>query len=142
MKVRILAILAASVVFLLLSSCDNVQMITSERITFALVIHTRAYDTKMVYADVHDHDLDGAMLETVHAALEPYTTTANDSWAKMTTNEALPNGQRYTLEFYIDMDGNATLSTNDLKGVQVFEIRAGESWTETKYFYEDLTTVP
>ncbi len=140
MRVRILAFLTVSAVLLLLSSCDTFQQITQERLTFALVIHTRAYDTKTVYADVHDHNLDGAMRETVHAALEAYPNTTSDSWAKMTTNEVLPNGQRYTLEFYIDLDGSATLSAGDLQGVQVFEIRAGESWAETKYFFEDLTT--
>ena len=59
---------------------------SKKRITFALVIDTRVYNGKMVYADVLD-DPGGSLFTTVEASLQSYPNTTNHAWARMTTLE-------------------------------------------------------
>ncbi|MCX7029603.1 MAG: hypothetical protein NTU62_05720 [Spirochaetes bacterium] len=60
----------------------------------------------------------------------------------MTTLEAIMTNRRYRLDFYLDMDDSGTMTSDDLSGHQEFEVTPNAVWSETKYFYEDLETVP
>jgi hypothetical protein len=125
------------------TSCDVGQLAAAskKRITFALVIDTRAYNGKMVYADVLDNP-GGSLFTTVEAPLESYPNTVNHAWARMTTLEELDTNRRYFLEFFIDLDGNGTKTTGDLAGTQHFDVMPNATWAETKYFSADLEVVP
>ena len=125
------------------TSCDVGQLAAAskKRITFALVIDTRVYNGKMVYADVLD-DPGGSLFTTVEASLQSYPNTTNHAWARMTTLEEFETNRRYFLEFFIDIDGNGTKTSGDLTGIQHFNVMPNAGWSETKYFSADLETIP
>jgi hypothetical protein len=145
MKKRIVLLAVAGGLFLLVSGCDISDGVIPEdsRVTFALVINTRMYNGYTVYADVFVGSESGAFVETVSAPLGDYPNTGNEiAWAQMTTLELIATNQRYRLNFYIDMNGGGTMDSGDLKGYQEFEVTPSAVWSETKYFAEDLETVP
>lgn len=126
---------------LALSSCATTGLIDSsaKRVTFALVIDTRAYNGKLVTADVRQGQ---STLETVSAPFASYPNTASQAWAQLTTLSAIPTGQRYELDFFIDMNGDGVKDSGDLTGSQFFDVMPNATWCETKYFVSDLGTVP
>ena len=124
------------------TSCDVGQLAAGKkRITFALVLDTRVYNGKMVYADVLDNP-DGLLFTTVEAPLQSYPNTVNHAWARMTTLEEFETNRRYFLEFFIDLDETGTETTGDLTGIQHFDVMPNAIWPETKYFSADLETIP
>ena len=125
----------------LLSSCENLILSGSERITFALVIDDPTLAGKDVEADVHLHDEDGTMLETVEGtfASKPGSDTA--LWAEMTTVEDCQTNERYHLIFWIDIDGDDVQSAGDRTGYQTFEVMPNEPHSEAKSFAVDLVTL-
>ena len=125
-----------------LSSCTgNIAVPSSQRITFALVLDTRAHNGIVVVADVLD-DFGGSVLVEVSDALTSYPNTANHSWARLTTLEEYPTNQRYVLDFYLDVDGSSTRTSGDLQGIQHFDVMPNAVWSETKYYSDDLETIP
>ncbi len=127
---------------LVLTSCTgNIAVPSSQRITFALVLDTRVYNGIPVIADVLD-DFGGTILEVVTDTLTSYPNTANHAWARLTTLEEHPTNRRYVLDFYLDMDGSGMRNSGDLCGVQHFDVMPNAVWSETKYFSNDLETVP
>jgi hypothetical protein len=139
----VLVVLTLTSLVLGVTSCDVGQLAAAskKRITFALVIDTRAYNGKMVYADVLDNP-GGSLFTTVEASLESYPNTVNHAWARMTTLEEFETNRRYFLEFFIDLDGNGAKTTGDLTGIQHFDVMPNATWAETKYFSADLEVVP
>jgi hypothetical protein len=139
----VLVVLTLTSLVLGVTSCDVGQLAAAskKRITFALVIDTRAYNGKMVYADVLDNP-GGSLFTTVEASLESYLNTVNHAWARMTTLEEFETNRRYFLEFFIDLDGNGAKTTGDLTGIQHFDVMPNATWAETKYFSADLEVVP
>lgn len=139
----VLVVITLTSLMLGVTSCDVGQLaaVSKKRITFALVIDTRVYNEKMVYADVLDNP-GGLLITTVEASLESYPNTANHAWARMTTLQEFETNRRYFLEFFIDLDGNGTKTTGDLTGIQHFDVMPNASWAETKYFSADLEPVP
>lgn len=132
---------------LLMTGCGNFVMPTKERVTFALVIYdktaTPVYEGKKIYADVRtDAPPDGELIEEISGIFEAYPNTTHDYWAKMTTLDKIWTNQRYYLWFWIDMDGDGEKNTGDWEGVQHFNVASGHTWTETKYFVENLDPVP
>ncbi len=144
MRKLALLLAAAGGLFLLVSGCDMSDWVipVDNRVTFALVINSLAYNGKTVRADVYVGSESGAFVETVAGALADAPGTANAARAEMTTLEEIATNQRYRLNFYIDMDDDATMDTDDLKGYQEFEVTPSAVWSETKYFAEDLELVP
>lgn len=125
----------------LLSSCENLILSGSERITFALVIDDLALDTMVVHANVHDHDEDGEMLETIEASFNTEPVSGTVVWAEMTTLEAYPTSQRYHLIFWIDMNTNSIEDTGDRTSYAVFEVMPNASYSEARVFAVDLVTI-
>lgn len=123
-----------------LSSCGTTTLIGSsaKRVTFALVIDTRAYNGKSVIAALDQGD---TTLETLSAPFASYPNTATQAWAQLTTLDAVPTGERYELAFYIDMNGDGVRDTGDLAGSQFFDVMPNATWCETKYFTSDLEPV-
>jgi hypothetical protein len=144
MKKLMLVLALLSVMMLSFVACDMSDWVIPEetRVTFALVISTRIYNGKTVYAEVREGGSSGVLLEVVEAPFEDCPNTAEDAWAKMTTLEAIMTNRRYRLDFYLDMDDSGTMTSGDLSGHQEFEVTPNAVWSETKYFYEDLETVP
>jgi hypothetical protein len=143
MKKHIATAALAVCLVLPFAACDMSNWVIPEetRVTFALVISTRIYNRKTVYAEVREGSQSGTLLEVVEAPFEDCPNTAADAWAKMTTLAPIMTNRRYRLDFYLDMDGNTVLNAGDLVGHQEFEVTPNASWSETKYFYEDLETV-
>jgi hypothetical protein len=144
MKKPALFLAAAGGLFLLVTGCDmsNWVIPVDNRVTFALVINTLAYNGKTVRADVYVGSESGAFVETVSGPLANAPNTDNAARAEMTTLEEIATNQRYRLNFFIDMNGDGSMNTGDLKGYQEFEVTPSAVWSETKYFAEDLETVP
>jgi len=142
-RTRMIAIVGVVGGLLVLCSCQMGTLVSAgkQRVTFALVIDTRVYNGKTVYADVLD-DVGGALIETVSAALESYPNTANQAWARLTTLEQIDTNRRYFLDFFIDTDDSGGESSGDLAGVQPFDVMPNAVWSETKYFASELTPVP
>lgn len=138
------ALIVLTLVTLMLgaTSCDVGRPTTAgtERVTFALVLDTRAYNGKMVYADVLDNP-GGSLFTTVEASLQSYPNTTNHAWARMKTLGELETNRRYFLEFFIDIDGDGVKTTGDLTGIQHFDVMPNATWSETKYFSADLEVV-
>ncbi len=126
---------------LVLTSCQTSHLVSSgtKRVTFALVIDTRAYNDKIVYADLQEGN---TTIETLSARFTPYPNTATQAWAQLATLDAISTGQRYFLDFFIDMNGDGVKDTGDLTGTQFFDVMPNASWCETKYFVSELATVP
>lgn len=142
-RFSLLWIILLAIAVFLVTACDDMGQLalpTKERVTLALVINTRAYDGKKVIA-VLTENIDGGVQETIEGIFEDYPNTTTQSWAQMTTLEKIWTNQRYFLDFFIDIDGDGTASAGDLEGIQHFDVRSNNVWTETKYFFEDLTTV-
>jgi len=112
-----------------------------QRVTFALVIDTRAYNGKAVFADVLD-DVGGALIENVSAAFEGYPNTAHQAWVRLTTLEQIDTNRRYFLDFFIDIDDSGDESSGDLEGIQHFDVMLNAVWSETKYFASELEAIP
>ncbi|MFC2105792.1 hypothetical protein ACFLS5_04845 [Candidatus Bipolaricaulota bacterium] len=136
-----LALVVLGALLVLTSCTGNIAVPSSQRVTFALVLDTRAYNGIAVIADVLD-DFGGTILEVVTDALTSYPNTANHAWARLTTLEEHPTNRRYVLDFYLDMDGSGTRSFGDLHGMQHFDVMPNAVWSETKYYSDDLETVP
>lgn len=127
---------------LALTGCvGNMVAPGAQRITFALVLDTRAHNGVAVIADVLD-DFGGNVLETVLDALASYPNTANHAWARLTTLEEHPTNRRYVLDFFLDVDGSGTRTSGDLQGIQHFDVMPNAVWSETKYYSSDLEAVP
>ena len=114
---------------------------SKQRVTFALVIDTREFNGKAVFADVLD-DVGGVLIETVSAALESYPNTAGQAWARLTTLEQIDTHRRYFLDFFIDIDGSGDESSGDRAGIQHFDVMPNAVWSETKYFASELELIP
>lgn len=84
-----LALVILGAILVLASCTGNIAIPSSQRITFALVLDTRAYNGVTVIADVLD-DFGGTVLEIVSDALTSYPNTANHAWARLTTQEEYP----------------------------------------------------
>ena len=127
---------------LILCSCQMGTLVSAgkQRVTFALVIDTREYNGKVVFADVLD-DVGGALIESVSSALESYPNTTHQAWARLTTLEAIDTNRRYFLDFFIDIDTSGDESSGDLAGIQHFEVMPNAVWSETKYFVSELEIV-
>ena len=123
------------------SSCDSLVIPAPQRITFALVIDDLTLDGKVVRADVHDNDEDGAMLETVQDSFTSMPGTGTALWARMTTLEDLPTNQRYHLDFWIDINDDGLENAGDQIGIQTFEVMPNAVWSEAKAFAVDLFTI-
>ena len=141
MRMLTIFLLIGAVLFLCSCQMGNLVSASKQRVTFALVIETRAYNGKTVFADVLD-DPGGTLIETVSAAFESYPATANHAWAKLTTLGKVETNRRYFLDFFIDIDDNGVESSGDLAGIQHFEVMPNAVWSETKYFSGDLEAVP
>jgi hypothetical protein len=143
MKKHIATAALAACLVLPFVACDMSNWVIPEetRVTFALVISTRMYNGKTIYAEVREGSQSGTLLEVVEALFEDCPNTAYDAWAEMTTLAPIMTNRRYRLDFYLDMDGNTVLNSGDLIGHQEFEVTPNAIWSETKYFYEDLETV-
>ncbi len=104
---------------LCLCSCQMGQLVSAgkQRVTFALVIGTRAYNGKTVFADVFT-DVHGTLIETVFAAFESYPNIAHQAWPKLTTLREIDTKRRY----FIDIDDSADESSGDLAGLQHFDV--------------------
>jgi hypothetical protein len=142
MKLRglMLGILGVSVLGLV--ACGPSMVVAQrQRVTFALVFDTRAFNGVTVIADVVEHP-GGTPHETLAAGLESYPNTANHAWAKLTTLEEVETNHRYFLEFFLDRDGDGARSSGDLEGVQHFDVMPDAVWSETKFFSADLTEIP
>ena len=140
MKYASVFVLVLLAVFLL-SSCGNLIIAGPQRITFALVIDDLTLSGMVVEADVHDHDEDGEMLETVGGTFTSIEGTVTALWARMTTLEDLPTNQRYHLDFWIDINADGFENAGDRIGVQTFEVMPDAVWSEAKVFAVDLFTV-
>jgi hypothetical protein len=128
-----------------MTGCGNFVMPTKERVTFALVIYDEfaVYDGMKIYADVRtDAPPNGEHIEEINGIFKKYENTTHDYWAQMTTLDKIWTNQRYYLWFWIDMNDNALKDSGDKEGVQHFNVASGHTWTETKYFVENLDTVP
>ncbi|RLE27345.1 hypothetical protein DRJ54_07875 [Candidatus Acetothermia bacterium] len=127
----------------LLSGCLGEGLVSAgrKRVTFALVLDTRAYNGKTAYADILDTP-GGTLIETVSAVFASYPNTANHSWARFTTLGEIETNHRYFLDFFIDMDGDGVEDSGDLRGIQHFDVMPNATWSETKYFSQDLEPVP
>jgi len=134
-------LLVVSILMAVVSCAGNLVNASLQRITFALVIDSRAYNGVNILADVLD-DFQGNIIESVSDPLASYPNTANHAWARLTTLGEHPTNRRYVLEFYLDLDGDGTLSSGDLAGVQHFDVMPNAVWSETKFFSDDLETVP
>jgi hypothetical protein len=146
MKKRLIVLAACVIAALLVSSCDLAGgSDEAKRITFALVVDTRNYDGKKVYASVStegDDTTEGTEVATVQGVFESYPNTTANSWAKMTTLDEIDTNVRYLLDFFVDMNADGERSTGDLAGVQHFDVMPDAIWSETKYFRSDLEAVP
>ena len=140
MRYASVSVLVLLAVFLL-SSCGNPIIAEPQRITFALVIDDLALNATVVRADVHDHDEDGEMLETVQGSFAAIPGSETALWAEMTTLEALPTSQRYHLIFWIDMNADSIENAGDRTGYQTFEVMPNASYSEAKVFAVDLVTL-
>lgn len=140
-RMVVLCVILATALFL--CSCQMGTLISAgkQRVTFALVIDTRDYNGKTVFADVLT-DVGGTLVETVSAALESYPNTAHQAWAKLTTLEQIDTNRRYFLDFFIDIDDDGDESSGDLAGIQHFDVMPNAVWSETKYFASELELVP
>jgi hypothetical protein len=138
---RFLATILLIGVAVALSSCGTSDLISSsaKRVTFALVIDTRAYNGKSVIADLEQGS---TTLETLSAPFASYPNTATQAWAQLTTLDTVPTGERYELDFFIDMNGDGVKDSGDLTGSQFFDVMPNANWCETKYFVSELSTVP
>ncbi|UCF10434.1 MAG: hypothetical protein JSW65_01775 [Candidatus Bipolaricaulota bacterium] len=139
----VLSVAAVVAGLLALVSCGPGGMILpqAKRVTFALVIDTRAYNGITVIARLVDSP-GGAVIEELAAGLESYPNTAFHAWAKLTTLETIETGRRYFVEFALDLDGDSVRSSGDLEGTQVFDVMPNAIWSETKYFSADLFPIP
>ena len=128
---------------LLLCSCQMGTLISAgkQRVTFALVIDTRAYNGETIFADVLT-DVGGTLVETVSATFESYPNTAHQAWARLTTLEQIDTHRRYFLDFFIDIDGSGDESSGDRAGIQHFGVMPNAVWSETKYFASELELIP
>ncbi len=140
MKYASALVLAVLSVFLL-SSCGNPIIAEPQRITFALVIDDLTLDAMVVRADVHDHDENGAKLDTVQGSFGSISGSGTALWAEMTTLEALPTSQRYHLIFWIDMDADSTKNVGDRTGYGTFDVMPNASYSEARVFAADLVTL-
>ena len=138
-KLWLLVILCLLASFLI-CSCLPGEQVTAEnkRVTFALVIDTRAYNGKKIYATIFSEENE---ITTVQGVFESYPNTTTHAWAKMTTLEEIETNQRYSLEFFVDMNEDETKNAGDLTGSQHFEVTPSSVWSETKYFSSDFETV-
>jgi len=123
------------------SSCGSTGLISSsaKRVTFALVIDTRTYNGKTVIAAL---DQGSTTLETLSAPFASYPNTATQAWAQLTTLDAVPTGERYELDFFIDMNADGVKDSGDLYGTQFFDVMPNATWCETKTFVSEFETVP
>ncbi len=141
MRLLMFSLLTGAILFLCSCQMGNLVSTGKQRVTFALVIDTRVYNGKMVYADVLD-DPGGTLIEAITAAFESYPATENHAWTKMTTLNEIETNRRYFLDFFIDIDNDGTETSGDLTGIQHFEVMPSAVWSETKYFTSDLEPVP
>jgi len=141
-RTRVIAIVGIMGALFVLCSCQMEKLVSAgkQRVTFALVIDTRAYNGTIVFADVLD-DVGGALIETVSAAFESYPNTASQTWARLTTLEQIDTNRRYFLDFFIDIDASGDESSGDSAGIQHFDVMPNAVWSETKYFASELTPV-
>ena len=147
MKKGLIAMVACLIAALLVPACDLTDGIGAEskRVTFALVIDTRSYDGKKIYAGVAtaaNETSQAEVITTLQGVFESYPNTATHSWAKMTTLDEIETNEGYFLDFFIDMNEDGEEATGDLAGIQHFDVMPNAIWSETKYFTSDLETVP
>lgn len=130
----------SGLVLVFLGSCtdSSLVMASDERVTFALVLDSRAYDGRTVYAELRANGAGSAVLESLSAQLADYPNTSIQAWAQFTTLERIKTNAGYFLDFYIDMDGSGSLTTGDLQGYQNFYVAPSAVWSETKYFSQEL----
>ncbi len=136
--------LAACVCIVLLAvSCEDPNLIVAEpkRITFTLIIDDMGLVGKQVTADVHDHNIQGAILETIQGTFQPIEGSGTAPYAEMTTLEELATNHHYFLEFWIDMDEDAVHDAGDLDAYADFDVMPNAIYSEAKVFRVDLLTV-
>ena len=141
---RRMAILMAGLSVLLLGvllgSCANLTLAGNEAVTFALVIDDASLLGDVVIADIRDGGVDGARLDTVSAEFAMVPGSSTTVTAHLTTTERLQTGQRYLLDFYIDMDSSGNLSPGDRSGVQTFDVMPNSDYVEANFFAVNLFT--
>ncbi|MCX7029602.1 MAG: hypothetical protein NTU62_05715 [Spirochaetes bacterium] len=81
MKKLMLVLALLGVMMLSFVACDMSDWVIPEetRVTFALVISTRIYNGKTVYAEVREGGSSGVLLEVVEAPFEDCPNTAEDA---------------------------------------------------------------
>jgi hypothetical protein len=138
-----LALAACVFLLLLAASCENPDLIVAEpkRITFTLIIDDMSLVGKQVTADVHDHNIQGAILETIHGTFQPITGSGTAPYGEMTTLGEHSTNHHYFLGFWIDMDGDQLRDAGDLESYADFDVMPNASYSEAKVFRVDLLTV-
>jgi hypothetical protein len=138
-----IALVACVFVMLLAVSCENPNVVIAEprRITFALIIDDMGLVGKQVTAAVHDHNIQGAILETVKGTFQPIAGSGTAPYAEMTTLEERATNYHYFLEFWIDVDGDQLRDAGDLESYADFDVMPSASYSEAKVFRVDLLTV-